>query len=179
MTLIERRENIKQTKKCPICGQLNDIKAKECIKCQTRLKNSTISTNKETDETKTYDIYFRFSEGSDKLRAVKNGFSWPAFFFSALWAWFNGMIGVGFGLLFIGVIHNVITKIMIIFLPPGLSLILNLFLTLSIHCWIGSYGNKWLRSSLEKKGYSLKLANVPGSSPSEAIRLYKEQGHAK
>jgi len=112
-----------------------------------------------------------------EYQAVKNGFSWPALFFGPIWAWVKGMVGVGFGLLGLAIFVNVIGKILQFGThrsAPIVGLFFDWLITLGVAIWIGSSGNKWRKSSLEKEGYKLVQANAPGSSPPEAILAYKE-----
>jgi len=45
---------------------------------------------------KTYNLY---KNSSGQLELVKDGWSWPGFFFTWIWAFIKGMPGLGFGLI--------------------------------------------------------------------------------
>ena len=95
------------------------------------------------------------SDGATKQKiAVKDGFSWPAFFFGPIWAWVKGMIGLGFLLL----LGNIVLTVFFILLQfSGMdSISKTVFTFMIIIGWItyiGFNGNAWLKKSLEKKGY--------------------------
>lgn len=92
----------------------------------------------------TYDIY---QNKTGVFEAVKQGWSWPGFFFSWIWALVKGMPGLGFGLLIgallVGALLGALQA------PEG---IVNL-LGLAISLWVGSQGNKMREKKLIEKGY--------------------------
>lgn len=87
-----------------------------------------------------------------RATSVKNGFSWPAFFFGAIWAWIKGMIGVGFGLFFLNIVLNIVAGAIGATLG-GPGVILVIIMSLGVATWVGSSGNEWVRNSLLRKGY--------------------------
>jgi len=135
--------------------------------------------NRQTISNSGYNIYLRlypdqdFSQG--KYKAVKNGFSWSAMLFGTIWAWINGMVGVGLCLLFLAILLKIVGAFLGA-IGGGAGAIFSLFLIdIPVLVWIGKSGNNWKKSSLEKKGYKLMQANAPASSPSEAIQIYKSK----
>jgi hypothetical protein len=87
------------------------------------------------------------------LRSVKIGFSWPAFFFSALWAAVMGMWSPYFTYLLFADI--------ILWFTAGVAeaqglealAIAVFFFTIAYAIVRGRYGNRWLVASLVGRGY--------------------------
>ena len=91
---------------------------------------------------KTYKLYTK----SNETVAVKQGWSWPAFFLTWIWAFSKGLIVPGIvGLLFTW--------------PPALLITSIVF---------GSKGNKMWEGKLTKDGYSY-IRTVQANSHAEAI----------
>ena len=91
---------------------------------------------------KTYKIY---ANGGFKI-AVKQGWSWPGFFFTFIWAFTKGLVAPGI--------------VCLIFCwPPAL-------IVTAIIC--GSKGNNWWEAQLMKSGYAFS-GIVQAGSPAEAI----------
>lgn len=104
--------------------------------------------------------------------AVKQGWSWPAFFFGFIWALFKKMWVLGFGIFFSfmfiswiiggttggGPIPAVITNIggIILFVAFGVN------------------GNKWRGENLISRGFDLK-GTVSASNSKGAIALYLKE----
>lgn len=120
-----------------------------------------------------YDI---FANKSGKLKAVKQGWSWPALFFGAAWAFCNGLWKVG-----------LITSLVSAFIgafsfmlgaTPGGDLagafyFVALFSLLT--CIIfGANGNIWRRERLALLGYS-PVDVVISETPAEALEQYKSR----
>ena len=84
---------------------------------------------------------------------VKEGFSWPAFFFGALWAATKGLWWPAFvvltvldsGLWFLTGYAEAQSQ--------GLLALLGLATTLAYAVVRGRFGNQWLRSGLQRKGF--------------------------
>ena len=98
---------------------------------------------------KTFDVYKHPTQGYE---VVKMGFSWPAFFFTWLWAFIKKLWGYGLaalGLLFVFVIIEAEFQLEG---SRGGVLVMSLF-QLGVLIWFGQMGNKWRTSNLKKRGY--------------------------
>lgn len=101
---------------------------------------------------KTYKV---FEKGAQKV-AVKQGWSWPAFFFAWLWAftkklWLPGVIGLV--VLVVGALIPVKNAANPFLLITGIV--------------FGIKGNKWWEAQLLKSGFSI-LGTVQAKNPAEA-----------
>ncbi len=87
--------------------------------------------------------------------SVKNGFSWPAFFFGPLWAWSKGMWGVGFALFGGNLVVNAVSTAISAGAgrqDPEAVLVFSMIIPLAWAGFIGAQGNEWLRNSLLNQG---------------------------
>jgi hypothetical protein len=114
---------------------------------------------------KTYDIYRHPTK--NEYVAVKSGFSWPALFFSWVWAlikglWIQAAIFIVAGLVLI----NAESALRRSGIPPGNPIIPTVWLGLYI--WFGISGNDWRRRSLKNKGYKC-IRSVQAKLGSDAI----------
>lgn len=109
------------------------------------------------------------------LVTVKNGFSWTAVIFGAIWAWRSrGMVGVGFGLVGLNLgLYTLIVLLMMRFGEGGGGTI-GLMLGVAVLGWVGSSGNKWRRDALTRQGYELLGNVVQRTSKAEALRFFME-----
>lgn len=113
---------------------------------------------------KTFEVYKHPKLG---YQAVKQGFSWPAFFFTVIWAlvkrmWGNGGLLLGvFFLLFLGKAA---------FGAEGgeLGVLLMNLLIVALCIFVGFKGNDWWRNDLSRRGFS-KLQSVQAGTPDAAI----------
>ena len=96
---------------------------------------------------------------------VKQGFSWPAFFFGSLWALARRIYPVFFVMLVIDALLWFITGYAAAQHALGLAL-LGLLGTLVYAVVRGKYGNRWLRSCLVARGYVLRDGASSGNSAS-------------
>ena len=113
---------------------------------------------------KTFDVYHHAAHGNE---VVKRGFSWPAFFFTAIWAfvkkmWVHGSILLG--------VLFVLTFVESGFAQEGSTdgVLVMLVAQLIFYVICGSQGNDWRRVDLVKRGYD-KLFAVNAESPDDAI----------
>lgn len=98
--------------------------------------------------------------------AVKQGFSWPAFFFTWIWALSKGLVGVGFGLLILVLVLNFGGRILVYFLGiPGVFL--DALIVLVFCGSIGGGGNGWVVEKLIGQGYVL-LGEAEANSKKDA-----------
>lgn len=113
---------------------------------------------------KTYDVYVHPTHG---IEAVKQGFSWPACFFTFVWAFFKRMWGVGFAIL--GVFF-VLSFLEALFSQGGQVVGSFLIFTgqLAVFVIIGWKGNDWRRRNLESRGFG-KFTHVHAETPNQAI----------
>lgn len=109
-----------------------------------------------------FDIY----EGPDggAIEAVKLGFSWPAFFFSWIWAFAKGLPRHG-GVLLLGcaaafagsrIADRTLLQDLLRVVPLALGL------------WAGALGNAWWREALEQRGW-VRTASIEAPSPRRAL----------
>jgi hypothetical protein len=107
---------------------------------------------------KRFDVFEHETEGRE---AVKDGFSWPAFFFKWIWAFVKGLPGRG--LMFLVAVG------VAAFLDSALGGHRVPFLTeLGFSLWVGFEGNEWRRKALYAKGYRW-VGTVEAESPGEAL----------
>ena len=120
---------------------------------------------------RTFDI---FSNGNGKHTAVKQGWSWPAFFFSWLWSLFSGLWIAAFLTFPVEIILNVVANVLnretydradLVGTAIAITIIA---IFLGIRLLFGARGNVWRRARLERKGYS-HFQSVQAESPKAAI----------
>lgn len=121
----------------------------------------------ERSEGRRYDVYRR-SDGT--LETIKHGFSWPALFGGAIWAWVKGMVGIGFALLGLGIILR-ISPILFVAVFGSAGAFIDFLISIGVIIWVGSKGNEWRRRSMDKRGFELIAQSVQASSGKDAIRL--------
>ena len=122
---------------------------------------------------KTFDLYHHPMRGYE---AVKQGFSWPGFFFTWLWAFIKGLP-----------IQGVILFVVIFGLQvlsytehgPGPIPGLTALATLGVCIVIGIKGNEWRRNSLAKRGFQLidtVQAETPDAALTRAVQMDSTRG---
>lgn len=113
---------------------------------------------------KTFDVYKHPTLG---YQAVKQGFGWPAFFFTVIWAFVKKMWGLGFA--FLGVIF-LLTLVETVFEQEGSEggVLVMLLAQLVFYIIVGVKGNDWRRGNLQKRGFE-KLRTVQAETPEAAI----------
>ena len=119
---------------------------------------------------KKFDIYFHSSVG---YQAVKQGFSWPAFFFTWIWAFYHRLVGSGLAIL----------SVTFFFLPfayiynnegnTGAALIL-LLINLGFVILFGEQGNNWISQNLLHKGFNF-VKKISASSTQNAVDSVAKQ----
>ena len=110
-------------------------------------------------ETNTTHNVYEHPDGRRQI--IKNGFSWPAFFLGPLWAWRKGMVPLGFGLLGLGFLLQLIPVLMIGLMGEA-GIVVELFLSIGALIWIGSQGNTWRRTDVLNRGF--KLLSTPSQT---------------
>lgn len=113
---------------------------------------------------KTFDVYKHPTQG---YQAVKQGFGWPAFFFTVIWAFVKKMWGLGFA--FLGVIFLLVI-VETVFEQEGSQggALVMLLAQLAFYIVVGVKGNDWRRGNLVKRGFE-KLNTVEAETPDAAI----------
>jgi hypothetical protein len=119
---------------------------------------------------KVYNIY---ENPVNMLEAVKQGWSWPGFFFNWLWCFIKKIHGFGFALIGIFFAIGLLTGLLEISGEVGLSLIVNL-LVFVVSIYVGSNGNVKRQENLVSRGYELKTT-VTTSNPEGAIAMYLKE----
>ena len=99
------------------------------------------------------------------LVAVKEGFCWPAFFFSVLWALWNGLWLVGLALLVVpAMVGGAIALLGLDPLSQGAA-------SLGLAVIIGMLANDFRRWTLRRRGFS-ETAVVAGGDADAALRRF-------
>ena len=106
--------------------------------------------------------------------AVKQGWSWVAFFFTAIWAMIAKMWGLGIGILVGMFILGMIIGASGTIFQGGEALI-NI-VGIVVGMVFGINGNKWRESSLSGRGYELK-DTVTAANKEGAIALYVKESN--
>jgi len=108
---------------------------------------------------KQFNIY---KKDPDNFDAVKVGWSWPAFFFGAIWAFSMRMWLLGIGI-FVAYIIIIIAGAQDI--VHGIGLLISIVL--------GIKGNEWRSKKLVSQGYKY-LGKINASDPNDAIDIFTE-----
>lgn len=113
---------------------------------------------------KSFVVYQHPTQGYE---AVKQGVSWPAFFFTAIWAFVKRMWGLG--VVIIGVFF-VLAAIEVIAEQEGSKQAAEVMLLVQfgVCVAIGAKANDWRRGHLEKRGYQ-RVGTVKSKNRDEAI----------
>ena len=111
--------------------------------------------------------YKIFKHPSGRIEAVKQGWSWPAFFGGVVWAMIKKIWGLGFGVmlafLVIGFIIGAEMGEAGDATLNGIGATANLI--------FGVHGNSWREKNLASRGFAQKKT-INAASPREAIALY-------
>lgn len=115
--------------------------------------------------------YKIFANPQGTYEAVKQGWSWPAFFFGSIWAMVKKMWGIGVG---------VLVCIFVLGFVVGASgsgqggeALINI-LSIIINIVFGFNGNKWRESNLSSRGFEFK-DTVTAANPKGAIEQQIEK----
>jgi hypothetical protein len=101
----------------------------------------------------------------EEARFVKEGFSWPGFFFLGLWALYNRLWWVAIGIIAVnGFMWHLVQE-------KELTHSAYLILHFTLHLMVGFYGNDWLRNRLARRGY-LTVDITAGDSPLRAEQRF-------
>jgi hypothetical protein len=107
--------------------------------------------------------YKIFKHPSGATEAVKQGWSWPAFLFSFLWAMVKKMWAIGIGLFILSAIFISMAGKEAHILINGISVVVSVI--------FGIYGNSWREKNLESRGYEMK-GTVTAAKPEEALAMF-------
>lgn len=119
--------------------------------------------------------YKVFKHPAGSHEAVKQGWSWPAFFFSFIWAMVKKMWGLGVGVLigtfvlgfFVGAAG----------MGEGGDALINI-LAIILNVIFGLKGNAWREKNLASRGFEL-ADTVTAANPEGAIALYLKGANAE
>ncbi len=114
---------------------------------------------------KTFSVY---RDRKGMFEAVKQGWSWPAFFFGWIWALVKGLPGLAFGLLIS------IFLLTILFVGVGAPNGVLGFFVLAIAFWVGSRGNKLYENKIRRKRHEC-IDTFDAYSASEAIQQVRNR----
>lgn len=122
---------------------------------------------------KMFNIYV---DKNNTYKAVKKGWSWPAFFFGSIWALFKGLWLLGIVLfpieLLLNMISNIVEK-MSAKSPDHAEdyiVIAIAIIMLTIRIWFGKKGNIWRENKLLKGGFSF-CKSLEANNEQNAIKL--------
>jgi hypothetical protein len=110
-----------------------------------------------------FDIYE--DPERDTIEAVKHGFSWPAFFFTWVWAFAKGLPLHGAVLLGAWGVDLVGSRL---FDGTRLEELVGA-VPVAAALWAGAFGNDWRRTRLLQSGAE-KIGSIEAPSPKQAIR---------
>jgi hypothetical protein len=106
--------------------------------------------------------YHIYKNPHGATEAVKQGWSWPAFFFSWIWAFSKGLNTIAMAIL--------VGMFAIIILIPGADSE-KAFIGVGgmlVSLWLGAEGNEWKEKDLWKKGYK-QIKTIFAETPEGAI----------
>jgi Protein of unknown function (DUF2628) len=120
--------------------------------------------------------YKMFEHPVGKIEAVKQGWSWPGFFFTLIWALVKKMWVLGGILLAVSVVAGFVGGTIGGEIERYINL-MSIVISVVSSIAFGIYGNDWLENNLETRGYEYKTT-VTASSPDGALAVYlkEEQG---
>jgi hypothetical protein len=112
--------------------------------------------------------YKIFMHPSGKSESVKQGWSWPAFFFICFWAMVKKMWGFGVGILISMFVFGLIIGFLDIGdVGNGLINIISLIISIIF----GVNGNSWREENLLSRGFE-QVDTVTAANPEGALALY-------
>ncbi|MBL6957428.1 MAG: DUF2628 domain-containing protein [Rhodospirillales bacterium] len=115
-----------------------------------------------------YSVFLRRPGPDADLQLVKQGFSWPAFFFSVLWALWGRLWWVAAGL----VAANIASSAVIIGL--GVGPIGQAAVSFGLALAVGYLGNDLKGWTLDRRGFA-ESGVVSGRNRDEALRRYLDE----
>lgn len=118
--------------------------------------------------------YKLYRHPSGLIEAVKQGWSWPGFFFSCFWAMAKKMWGLGTGVLIGFIVFGMIIGAS--GAGPGGEALINL-VGLIANIIFGVNGNSWREKSLISRGFEF-VDTVTAANPDGATALYLKAANA-
>ena len=116
-------------------------------------------------------LYKVYANPQGNHEAVKQGWSWPAFFFSFIWAMIKKMWGLGVGVLIALLVFRFIIGFII---GASGAEALTKMVVIMIKIMFGKDGNKWREDNLSTRGYEYKKT-VAAANQKRAIALYMKE----
>ena len=111
-------------------------------------------------------LYKIFKDPMNQYEAVKQGWSWPAFFFWTMWACVKQMWGLGIRILVTFVVLSLLAG------QNELLRAINSLLGFSVFLAFGMFGNTLREKNLVKRGYVEVPQLVNAANPEAAIAQY-------
>lgn len=98
-----------------------------------------------------------FQHSTGATETVKQGWSWPAFIFTFIWAFVKRLWWIGLSTWVLMVALNLIIKklTVLVGISSTLKELIHFGLTLPVYIVFGLYGNMWREKNLLARGYSL------------------------
>jgi Mn2+/Fe2+ NRAMP family transporter len=118
-----------------------------------------------------YKIFVHSTLGS--IEAVKEGWSWPAFFFNWIWAFIKGLNSLGF--IVLGIAFGCGLLFGFAEIGEVEMEVLFFLISLGINIWMGTEGNEKICEMLIAKGFTYQ-ETIVSSSPNVAILSSQQQG---
>lgn len=112
---------------------------------------------------KTFKV-FQHSDGSTE--GVKQGWSWPAFFFGPFWAMVKRMWGIGIGVLVAFFLLGFVSA----FTGDAAGAVTNVA-GLGVSILFGVMGNQWRVNHMQSRGYQ-EVDTVDAKNPEEATARF-------
>lgn len=126
--------------------------------------------------------YKIFKNSLSIYEAVKQGWSWPAFFFGIIWTFVKRIWWLGFGLFIISIFLQTIVGAAVKDMPmeEAVTIINGIGSVFGIVvCFLlGIYGNGLREKNLISRGYT-QVATITAESPQRAITLFLEGEHSQ
>lgn len=125
---------------------------------------------------KTYKIFVN-PQGSSE--AVKQGWSWPGFFFNFIWALIKRMWVIGVVLIILSIALGFVEGTVEVSSGKEVASVINVFvsiLNLVIAVVFGVKGNQWREKNLITRGYKYQ-DTVDAQNPEAAIALWFTKGN--
>ena len=113
---------------------------------------------------KQFELY---SNSQGLFKAVKQGWSWPAFIFGILWAITKRLWSLVINVVFIYLVLGIVS----IFIGGVLVEIIGNIVALGVFVVFGAKGNVWWEMNLQSKGYEFK-DSVTAANSKDAIAQY-------
>lgn len=117
-----------------------------------------------------FNVY-QFGTSNGHFEAVKDGWSWPGFFFGWIWAFVKGLNKLG-ALLLIGHVALFVISYQNELLNAVTSIV-----GFGIAIWVGAMGNKMRGQKLEEEGYT-RVGTIDASSEEAAVATFESSVQA-